>query len=915
VQHDRLVAEAIAAHDGSTVELGREGDSVLAVFRRARDAAAAALALQASLERERWPEGLEIRVRVAIHTGRAKLRGGHYYGHALHLCARLLATAHGGQVLLSPATEAVLAGDPPDVMALSNLGVHRLKDVSEPLSVFELVDPDRPRHFPPLRSQRPHLTNLPAQLNTFVNRERELVTLRRLLRETRLLTLTGVGGCGKTSLALELGAGALAGYPDGVWLVDLTPISDASLIPSAAAGALGVREQPGAPPLETLARTMRPRRMLLVLDNCEHLVEHVASLAHALLQSCPTLTLIATSRERLGVTGELVWPLEPMEVPVAGRRYGPEELTRLGAVALFLSRARQSSHGLGEAWADAGAVGQLVRRLEGLPLAIVLAAGWCGVLSPEELLLRLSDPLRILTTRQRTTSSRHSSLRAAIDSSYGCLMTRERWLFRRLGPFAGGWSLASMEEICELGGGDGFHLLAKLVDCSLVTMETHPGEPARYRMLDSLRKYAVDKLREMGELEQVSRAFGTYFLRLAETAAEHIFQPVGARWLEALDTERDNWRAALQMGLDHDPGIALRLAGALDRYWDLRGSYVEGQVWLTKAIQAAPVASPALAAALRALAHAAWAQGDQRSATRHARTALAVADRLGDGRGMVLALQQLARIRFSVGDLGTAKARIERALPIAYQLADQDAIGICLFRLGLIAMAEERWREAEGVLEESIRLGRAADDVERVAVGLAVMGRIHIERGRLDQAEATLREGLTMWRHHGSPRHVARLLESMAALEAERGQHERAAWLAGAGAGLLELAGVDLDSPIDTHLQERVRPSLAADGASSAFAAGRAADMETAIRHALAMESRSAETGPRTREPVSMAGLTRRELTVARLVAKGMTDPEIAAHLSVAESTVEVHLRGLHTRLGLRSRIQIASWAAENLPP
>jgi len=756
---------------------------------------------------------------------------------------------------------------------------------------------------------------LPAPLTPFVDRVRELAVLRRLLLEQRLLSLVGTGGVGKTRLALKLTESVRKQFPDGMWLVGLSGLEEASLLPRAVAHRLGIAEDGQADATSQLVTVIGARRVLLVLDNCEQLAEAVASLVDRMLQACPNLTLLATSRERLGVAGEIVWRVDPMDAPLAGRSYAVHELERIGAAALFLERARRNSPGFEVDAASAGIVAELVRRLEGLPLAIELAAAWCGVLSLEDLLTRLVDRFHILASRERTMPSRHRSLRAAINSSYDHMTAEEQWLFRRLGLFVGGWSMESMQVTCELKPTDGLDRLARLVDLSLVTVHRAGGGPTRYRMLGSLREYAVEKLREANELEVASDAFCACFLRLAESANRDIYRSVGATWLVTLDAEQDNCRAALRMALTRNPAVAIRLAAALSPYWDFRGLYAEGRLQLTAAIEAAPAATPALAAGLRGLGLMAWAQGDQRFATRQASRALAVANRLGDADGVVYALQQLAQIRFAVGDLAAARARLERAIPIGRRLTDRDPLGLCLFRLGLIAMAEHLWPEAEEHLGESIRLGRAADDAERIGVGLTYLGRVHLERGRFDRAEDCLRESLAVWRRHGSPRQTARALESMAAVAAELRQHERAAWLAGASAGLLERAGVRVAPPIDDDMDERVRRSLTARGAGRAFAEGRAASLETAIAYALGEEEKPAQPARRAGPSAAVAaGLTRRQVVVAGLVAQGFTNKEIAARLFISERTAEGHVEQLRNKLGFGTRSQIAAWVAQNLP-
>lgn len=756
--------------------------------------------------------------------------------------------------------------------------------------------------------------NLPGQLSRFVDRDRELAGLRRLVGEQRLLTLVGPGGVGKTRLALRLAETVRRQFPAAVWLVDLSLLQQPEMLARTLAQSIGIAEDGQTGALDQVVAEVGSERVLMILDNCENLVEAVALLAERVLQACPHLTLVATSRERLGVGGELVWRVEPMEVPATERRYDAEELAGIGAVELFLDRARRSSPDFSVRSDNVALVADIVRRLEGLPLAIELAAAWSGVLGTGDLSERLSNRFRILTSRDRTMSSRHRSLRAAIDSSYDYLQPDDKSLFRRLGMFVGGWNQDSMEAICGLEPGAGFEPLARLVDRSLAAMQPSGTGPTRYAMLGSLREYALEKLGETGELPATRQAFCAYFLQLAETAQSHIYRPEGSRWLSVLDAEQDNCRSALDVAAVYDPPSAIRMAAALAPYWDFRGFYTEGRFRLSTCVAAAPEASRHLAQSLRGLGMMAWAQGDQSFATRQARRALDVAGELGDQEGVVLALQQLAQIRWSVGDLAAARARLERAIPIARELASREPLGLCLFRLGLIEMAENRWDRAEELLAESIRLGRAADDSERVAMASTYLGRVYLETDRMERAESTLRQALTVWRDHGSPRQVARILDAMAALAAARADHTRAAWLAGASSGLLQRAGVRVTRPIDGAMDARIKRSLSARGAAQAMAAGTRADLAAAVSYALGEEPKAAPETAAAPEPTLGGPLTKRQVAVARLVAQGLTNREIAARLFISDRTAEGHVEQIRNKLGFTSRAQVAAWAAQHLP-
>ena len=510
-RHDALLADGIAEHGGVVVKSRGEGDSVFAVFDMASDAVTAAVELQASLQAAAWPTAAPLRVRMALHTGEAQWRDGDYFGPAVNRCARLRAAAHGGQILLSQATADLLRDSQTDGVGLRALGEHRFRDLARPEAVFQVVHPLLPGEFPPLGSLDAHPNNLPRELTSFVGREREVDEVRRLLVTTRLLTLTGSGGVGKTRLSQRVAADLGPSFPDGIWLVELAGLGDPSLLAQVVASVLGVREQPGRALLDTLIDVLRPRTCLLLLDNCEHLVEACAALADSLLRACPGLILLATSREPLGIAGETVWRVPPLTMPDASGDAATSDdtsaLAQYEAVRLFEERARAALPAFTLTGQNGPAVAQICRRLDGIPLAIELAAARVRGVAPEQLADRLDDRFRLLTGGSRTALARHQTLRALVDWSYELLSEPERVLFCRLSVFAGGWTLDAAEEVCSGGGiepADILGLLLQLVDRSLVLAEEQPIQagglsPVRYRLLETLRQYGAEKLRDTGD--------------------------------------------------------------------------------------------------------------------------------------------------------------------------------------------------------------------------------------------------------------------------------------------------------------------------------------------------------------------------------------------------------------------------------
>ena len=429
LRHDAIFELAVTRQNGMIVESGREGDSLLCVFATAGEAIRSALDVQAELRGEDWPPGTEIAVRIALHTGEPELRDGHYHGPVVYRAARLMATAHGGQTVVSSTTRDLVVDGLPDGASLRDLGLHVLKDLSRAEQVFQLVHPQVPSDFPPLRSPERPRSNLPVPLTSFLGRETELAELAGLLRDNRLVTVTGAGGLGKTRTALQLAGTLLEDYPDGVWQAELGSLSDPALVPQVVATSLGLREMAGQGLIDTLTTHLATRRTLILLDNCEHLVQPCAALAQSLLGKCLELRILVTSQERLGVAGELVYRLPSL--PEASR--------------LFIDRARLSEPHFAETPANSTIIAQVCERLDGIPLAIELAAARVKMMSVDELLARLDDRFRLLRDSSRTSPARHQTLRATVDWGYELLGEEERSLFRRLSVFAGGFTLDAAE--------------------------------------------------------------------------------------------------------------------------------------------------------------------------------------------------------------------------------------------------------------------------------------------------------------------------------------------------------------------------------------------------------------------------------------------------------------------------------------
>jgi predicted ATPase/class 3 adenylate cyclase len=694
-RHDALIEREVVRCGGVVVRPRGEGDSRFAVFARAGEAVAAAAALQQALHAEPWPAALPLRVRVALHTGDAELWDGDYYGSAVNRCARLRAIAHGGQTLLSQATYDLVRDALPAGVRVRDLGEHRLSDLQRLEQVFQLLAGGLPTEFPPLRSLESLPNNLPLQLTSFVGREKEMGAVRSLLTGTRLLTLTGPGGTGKTRLAVHLAADLLERYPQGVWLVELAPLADPALVPQALATVLGVREDANRPLPATLAEVLRPKQLLLLLDNCEHLIEACAQLADALLRACPHVQVLATSREALGIAGETAWRVPSLALPAPQHLPPLESLLQSEAVRLFVDRAVAAQPHFALTATNTAAVAQICRRLDGIPLALELAAARVRGLSVEQLAARLDHRFRLLTGGSRAALPRQQTLRATVDWSYALLTPQEQMLFTRLSVFAGGWTVEAAEVVCaggEITAEDVLALLLRLVDKALVEVEEEQASGARYRLLETLRQYGREQLVARGEAGAVHLRHAAYYLALAEQAEPALRGPDQVAWLDRLEVEHDNLRAALAWSLEAqapvppeagavgDAEVGLRLAGALWFFWFLHGHRREGLRWLEQALGTGQGGPAARAKALMGAGFIAWDQDERARAQPLVEASAALYRELGD-------TANLARV------LGG----------ISLYLRDPHAENRPL-------ASREEYREGTAVLEEGVRLAREVGD-------------------------------------------------------------------------------------------------------------------------------------------------------------------------------------------------------------
>jgi len=777
-RHYEVLDAVISAHGGvRPVEQG-EGDSVVAGFARASDAIAAAVEVQRAFVREPWPEGAAVRVRMALHTGEALRRDeGNYFGQAIIRCARLRAIAHGGQTVVSRTTRDLSLDRLPEGVELVDWGVHRLRDLGRPEQVFGLVHPELPAEFPPLQSLAAMPTNLPSELTSFVGRRSELTQVRQLLGQARLLTLTGAGGCGKTRLALQAAADALDSYPEGVWWVELARVEDATFVPTAVISALGLQEAPGRPLVETLVQYLAARRVLLVLDNCEHLVEGSAQLVHALLRGCRSLTILATSRAPLGVPGEITWRVPSMSVPAEPAHQPIESLRAFDAVALFFDRVKQVRPDFAITMDNASAVAQICYDLDGIPLAIELAAARVRMMAPEQICRALSDRFRLLTGGARTVMARQQTLQASLDWSHDLLNAEERTLLRRLSVFSGGWTLEAAEQVCsdaDITPYAVLDLLAGLVDKSLVTTDEH-GAETRYRLLETVRQYSTAHLIDAGEHDHLRQQHLTYYLALAEQAEPQLLgagpdNPI----LHTLATELPNLHAALDWATTTDPTAGLQLVNALTLFW-LHGRYHEGEAAYARALNAVGEEPSMLRG--RALAGRGYLGlwGGNPDALNWCHAALEIGQACGDSWTQGRALNTLGMLA-GFGDPPSGRSLLQRSMELAIQAGDDygrsfaghtlaatwifqeefdiarpilnDAyasavrvknwLGIAMhwFHLGWEAMIQGRLKEARELLARAVATSDEVGDVVISGVATSFLAHIHVVGGESERAYA-----------------------------------------------------------------------------------------------------------------------------------------------------------------------------------
>jgi predicted ATPase/DNA-binding SARP family transcriptional activator/DNA-binding CsgD family transcriptional regulator len=784
---------------------------------------------------------------------------------------------------------------------------------------FQHVYPSQEEH-PLEKLQVNHPHNLSEALTSFVGRGTELVKVRRALAMSKLLTLTGAGGCGKTRLALEVTRALLGVYPDGVWLVELAGLSEPELVPQQVADALGVQEQPNRPLLSTLLEDLQAKKLLIVLDNCEHLVGACAQLVETFLSSCPDLRVLATSREALGVSGEVTWQVPSLSLPENEHLTDVKQLRHYESVQLFIDRACYRDPAFMLSPQNAPAVVKICKQLDGIPLAIELAAARVGALSVEQMALRLAESLKLLSAGRRTASRRHRTLKGTLDWSYGLLSEPERKTFWRLSAFAGGWTLEAAEAV---GAGSGIDkedvldLLLRLVDKSMVLAEATVDGEVRYRLLEPVRQYGRECLEESGEADAVLNQHATFFLALAQKAEPELRKAQQDAWAEQLKREYENVRAALSWVIGSgQTELGLQLAKALGPFWYLQGLLREGQRWLKEALankDAVPVS--VRAKGLSTSAFIAFHQGDYQRAIALCKEVLALPREMVDTADIAAMLTNLGLTALAKSDYERSAALIEEAAALWRRIGDRVGIVRTLYCLGLVAAFRGDHAKARALHEEGLPLALEVGDKVGIAWSLAQGALAALSRGDYEQAKALCTEGIELTRQTGYSHSTLWMLRILAALASAQGQPVRSARLWGMAETLGESIGVAV-TPIE---QQYYRPYIAAariqlDEAAweAAWAKVKVMTQEEAIEYALCGKeptlSADSEEAP---AGVWEHPITRREQEIAVLVTRGLTNPQIAKELVISRRTVDKHVCNILHKLGLHSRSQIAAWVTK----
>ena len=779
-----ILRETAAAQNGYVYKM--IGDAFQIAFDTAFDALNAAVNAQRLLQAESWGEFGPLRIRMALHTGVTEEREDDYVGPILNRLGRLLSVSHGGQILLTQATYELISDWLPDEVDLHDLGQHRLKDLVRPEHIYEVTAPGLLSNFPAIKTLDAFPHNLPLQMTSFIGREKEILQVKRLLLGDRFVTLTGPGGTGKTRLALQVAAELLELFPDGVWLVELASLADPLLVPHTIAATLDVRESSGRPVNTVLIDYLRNKEILLILDNCEHLLSACAQILATLLQACQNLCVVATSREALDIPGEMAFRVPSLSVPDARHTLPIESLTQYESIRLFVERAEAVQPDFALTNANASSVAQICHRLDGIPLAIELAVARVKMMPVEQVITRLDNRFRLLTGGSRTALPRHQTLQALIDWSYDLLSGEERSLLQWLSVFAGGWTLEAAERICageQIERDDVLDLLTQLVNKSLVIPDSDLGSEGRYHLLETIRQYARERLRETGGGEKIRQRHLQYYQELVEQAEPELRGPGQVIWLDRLEKEVDNLRAALEWALEVNLEASFRLASALLWFWHIRSRKSEGIDWLERALSAEQYDTPLSlrrmlirGKALNVIGSLLVMHGNPERGEDLSKESLSLHQALGPAgrQGVAHALWNLAQGASHRENIEQAQKLSEKALAWYRELNDKFGVAQCLDNLGSHRLLKGEYQQAKTIWEEDLALRKELGDKDGIAWVLTCLGELAFWQGDYEQARTLYAESQSVFRTVGNEWAVSMTISGIGSTVLAQGDFEQA---------------------------------------------------------------------------------------------------------------------------------------------